>query len=116
MQSAVIIDVSSKLNLTDRIFNHSSTILMWFGWFWLLRPLFHFSLVAILSVAFLFDDAKMMATLISVAWTASLLGNSRANPLPLRSNTVECPKLTAAKDKKVCTVYHDEFGNIVDVK
>lgn len=116
MQNGIIIDARSSLNIFDRFFNEASTALMWVWWLSLLKPLMHYSLIAILSIAFFFDDAKMIASLISVAWLATVIGNSRATPLLSSSPMVECPELTAAKDKKVCTVYHDEFGNIVSVK
>lgn len=116
MQSTLIIDARSSLNIFDRIVNETSTAVMWIWWLTLLKPMMHFSLVAILSISFFFDDAKMIASLISVAWLATLLGNTKVTPLLNTSIKVECPEVTAAKDKKVCTVYHDEFGNIVSVK
>lgn len=110
--SPPIIDVRDQLSLMDRLQDEASTAAAWGFWFWLLRP---FLMIHKVVLGLSFEGIFLLGSTCGVLllWDKLL-----PKPRLVSYNTPAVCNLGEARDAKVCTVHHDEFGSIVriDVK
>ena len=119
----IIIDEYHRRPLLDRIVSESATTFIWGGWAWLCRfhHFFNFRWLFAVVPPALEDPA---VALISTS-SALLLWNTIESDRPVDKKLEAADyanhfglteqELIDGRNTKVCTVHHDEFGNIIKI-
>ena len=110
MRDSIIIDVRDNLPLTERIQNEASTAMLWGTWIWLCRPLM--ILHKFVSFLSLEGIALLGGTCGALVLWDRLSPKSR---LESYCTPAVC-NLDEVRDVKICTIHHDDNGNIVRVE
>ena len=129
MNDSIIIDVYDKRPFQDRLISEGATTALWGSWFWLLKAqhfithnllhnLLHFR-VFLFGIPSVIEDpavALVSTTSALMLWKSISDTNVKLSDEPINYAQhfgLEEKELEACKQSQVCTVHHDEFGNIV---
>lgn len=110
MSDSVIIDARGHLPLVDRIQEEASTAAVWGVWLWLCRPLF---MLHKMIIGLSFESVILLSGTCGVLllWDKLL-----PKPRLVSYNTPAVCNLGEVQNAKICTVHHDEYGNIINIE
>lgn len=123
MRDSIIIDEYNRRPFLDRFISESATTAMWGGWAWLCR-FHHFFNFRFLLAAIPPAIEDPAVALISTSSALVLWGSVEGNPPKQKQlQTADYAEhfglteqeLIDGQNTKVCTVHHDEFGNIIKI-